>query len=153
MKAVVQRVMQASVSVKEQKLAAIERGLLLLIGVAAGDSAEDSIYLARKISGLRVFEDPPGKMNLNVREIGGEILAIPQFTLLGDCRRGRRPDFTSAARPEAGKELFGHFCGELESQGIKVKRGAFGEHMLVGLENDGPVTLILDSQKKGEKDS
>ncbi len=151
MKAVVQRVARAAVRVKEQNLADIGRGLLLLIGVAAGDSAEDSIYLARKISGLRVFEDPPGKMNLSVSEIAGEILAIPQFTLLGDCRRGRRPDFNSAARPEAGKELFGLFCTELETQGMKVKRGAFGEHMLVMLENDGPVTLILESQKKSSR--
>ena len=147
MRAVVQRVLRASVHVQNRRIAEISRGLLLLVGVAKGDTVQDVRTLASKISGLRIFEDPPGKMNLSVQEVKGEILAVPQFTLLGDCRRGRRPDFTGAEQPEAAAALFAEFVLALKAAGLPVKQGSFQEHMQVELVNDGPVTMLLDSKK------
>jgi D-tyrosyl-tRNA(Tyr) deacylase len=148
LKTVIQRVKQASVSVRDERVSSIGPGLLVLLGVAEDDAAGDAAFLARKLAGLRVFEDESGKMNLSLQDVHGAILAVPQFTLLGDCRKGRRPDFTAAARPEKGLELFNLFCQELERAGIPVQRGVFREHMLVSLENDGPVTLMIDSKEK-----
>jgi len=148
MRAVVQRVLRASVYVGEEQIAAIECGLLVLLGVAREDQQEDAAYLARKISGLRIFADPTGKMNFSVLDNKGAVLAVPQFTLLGDCRHGRRPDFTKAARSEEGATLFELFCRELKTAGLQVKKGRFQEYMHVNLVNDGPVTLILDSREK-----
>ncbi len=148
MKTVVQRVLCSSVYVQNQKTAEIDKGLLVLVGVAQEDRAEDAEYLANKIAGLRIFADPPGKMNLSVSEIRGAVLAVPQFTLLGDCRKGRRPDFTRAAAPEKGMVLYEHFCQSLETLGLPVKKGSFQEHMHVSLVNDGPVTILLDSKKQ-----
>lgn len=147
MKGVIQRVTSARVTVSGREIAFLDRGFLLLVGVSRQDTEADAASLARKISGLRIFEDTEGKMNLGLEQVGGEILAVPQFTLLGDCRRGRRPDFTRAARPEQGQALFEALCRELVSAGCGVKKGAFREHMRVELVNDGPVTLILDSKE------
>ncbi|MBN1595913.1 D-tyrosyl-tRNA(Tyr) deacylase [candidate division FCPU426 bacterium] len=147
MMAVVQRVLHASVQVNNMPVAEIAQGLLVLLGVAHGDEAADAEYLAGKIAGLRVFADPSGKMNLSVQDVGGEILAVPQFTLLGDCRRGRRPDFTQAAPPREGLEKYEWFCQCLQKQKVRVLQGRFQEHMQVHLLNDGPVTLILESKK------
>ncbi len=142
-----QRVLSASVRVGDQPKAAIGPGVLLLVGVARGDTAAGARELARKVAGLRVFEDTPGKMNLALPQVGGEVLAVPQFTLLADISRGRRPDFTHAGEPGPARELFRVFCDELMILGLHVSEGVFGEHMVVALENDGPVTIILNSQK------
>jgi D-tyrosyl-tRNA(Tyr) deacylase len=117
------------------------------VGVGREDTPEAASALARKIVGLRVFEEPPGKMNLSLGEVGGEILAVPQFTLWGNTRHGRRPDFTAAAPPEQARELFQAFCRAIKDLGVPLALGAFREHMRVALENDGPVTLILDSKE------
>ncbi|NTV53042.1 MAG: D-tyrosyl-tRNA(Tyr) deacylase [Candidatus Firestonebacteria bacterium] len=147
MKIVLQRVNRASVHVGEDLVASIGRGLLLLVGVGREDTAGHAAALAKKISGLRIFEDPPGKMNLSLREVGGEILAVPQFTLWGNAQRGRRPDFSAAAPADQAWELFQRFCREVRNLKIPLATGAFREHMRVLLENDGPVTLILDSNE------
>jgi D-aminoacyl-tRNA deacylase len=145
MRIVLQRVNRAEVLVAESSIAKIGRGFLLLVGIARGDDEEKAATLARKIAGLRLFEDPPGKMNLALAEIRGEVLAVPQFTLLADTSRGRRPDFTAAETPERARELFTRFCTELRQVGLSVAEGAFGEHMQVSLENDGPVTIVLEA--------
>jgi len=119
----------------------------VLLGVAAGDAEADAAYLARKVAGLRVFEETPGKMHWSVADVAGAVLVVPQFTLLGDTRRGRRPDFSAAAPPETGERLFGDFCRELAACNLPVQRGVFREHMRVGLDNDGPVTLVLNSRE------
>jgi D-tyrosyl-tRNA(Tyr) deacylase len=147
MKIVLQRVNRAAVFVGDALVAAIARGFLLLVGVERADTPAHAATLARKIAGLRVFEDPPGKMNLSVGEVGGQVLAVPQFTLLADIRQGRRPDFTQAAGPDEARELFQVFCQELQNLGLAQAQGAFREHMRVELENDGPVTIILDSKE------
>lgn len=126
----------------------IARGFVVLLGVAEGDGQEQVVYLAQKISGLRVFEDSEGKMNLSLTEVGGAMLVVSQFTLLGDCRRGRRPSFIQAARPEIADELYRAFCAEVRGQGIEVQTGRFQQHMEVELVNDGPVTLLVDSAKQ-----
>lgn len=126
---------------------AIDRGFLVLLGVAEGDTRDDALYLAQKIAGLRVFEDAAGKMNLGLSEVGGKLLVVSQFTLLGDCRKGRRPSFDQAARPEAARELYQAFVAAVGEQGIETATGRFQEHMLVELANDGPVTLLLDSSR------
>jgi len=145
MKAVVQRVSQASVSVGETTVAAIDRGLLVLIGIARGDREEDAAYLARKISQLRMFEDERRRIHTSVQEVGGEILAISQFTLYGDCRKGRRPSFTRAETPERAFSLYRHFIQALVQTGVPVQEGIFQAMMKVSLVNDGPFTLILES--------
>jgi len=147
MRAVVQRVSHARVSVDNVVTGEIGAGLMVLVGVQVGDTVEDAAYLAEKIAGLRVFEDPEGKMNLSAHEVGGAMLAVSNFTLLGDCRRGRRPSFTEAAPPEEAKRLFNDFVQRVRAQGLTVETGVFREHMHVEIDNDGPVTLILDSRR------
>ena len=148
MKVVVQRVSSASVAVDGQTVGRIEHGLMLLIGVAETDSNTDVEYAAAKCANLRIFEDDDGKMNRSVLETGGAILAISQFTLLGDTRRGRRPSFISAARPEKGQMLYEYFIQYLKELGIHVETGIFGAMMDVALVNAGPVTIIIDSNDK-----
>jgi D-tyrosyl-tRNA(Tyr) deacylase len=148
MRAVVQRVSQARVSVAGEPIAAIGRGFLVFLGVADGDTPQDTQYLAQKIAGLRVFEDDQGKMNLALKEVGGKMLVVSQFTLLGDCRKGRRPSFDKAARPETARELYLAFVAAIGALGIETATGRFQEHMLVELVNDGPVTLLVDSRKE-----
>lgn len=145
MKAVVQRVSRALVTVAGEVVGAIDRGLLVLLGVAAGDDLTDVRYLAEKISGLRIFEDDQGKMNLSLADVGGAMLVVSQFTLLGDCRKGRRPSFDKAARPDQARELYEAFVEAVRGQGVETATGRFQEHMLVELVNDGPVTLLLES--------
>ena len=147
MRAVVQRVSRASVTVDEKVVGQIDRGFLVLLGVAEGDGEAEVIYMAQKIAGLRVFEDADGKMNLSLKEVDGQMLVVSQFTLLGDCRKGRRPSFVAAARPEQAKKLYEAFAAEVEGQGIGVQTGTFQVHMDVELVNDGPVTLLVDSEK------
>jgi D-aminoacyl-tRNA deacylase len=147
MRAVVQRVSKASVTVEQEIVGAIDRGFLILLGVAEDDTQKDVIWLAAKIVGLRVFEDGEGKMNLDVKQIGGSVLVVSQFTLLGDCRRGRRPSFVAAARPEHADSLYQSLVAEIRGLGLPVETGRFQTHMDVELVNDGPVTLLLDSQK------
>ena len=147
MRAVVQRVAEARVEVDGKVVGAIGKGFLVLLGVANGDTAADAVYLAEKTAGLRVFEDPAGKMNLALEEVGGAVLAVSQFTLLGDCRKGRRPGFTDAASPELADALYNDYVAALRATGITVATGIFRAEMLVHLVNDGPVTLLLDSRK------
>lgn len=147
MRAVVQRVTRASVSVDGQIVGAIGPGLAVLVGVAAGDTAASAASLADKVVGLRVFEDEAGKMNRALAEVGGALLAVSQFTLLGDVRKGRRPSFSAAMAPEPAQVLFDAFCAECEKLGARVERGRFRAEMLVELVNDGPVTILIDSER------
>lgn len=148
MRAVVQRVSRGSVSVDGKITGAIERGLVILLGVGQGDEEEDALYLAGKIANLRIFEDENGKMNRSVLESGGSVLAVSQFTLYGDCRQGRRPSFTAAASPESAQVLYELFVNELRKCGLEVGTGIFQAHMQVEIINDGPVTMLLDSKKQ-----
>ncbi|HIE26580.1 TPA: D-tyrosyl-tRNA(Tyr) deacylase [Candidatus Poribacteria bacterium] len=147
MRAVLQRVKQASVTVDDKVVAEISQGLLILLGVAKEDTSKDIDYLANKVANLRIFQDDLGKMNLSLLEIGGEALVVSQFTLYGDCRKGRRPSFTAAAQPEKADEMYQEFIAALGRMGIKVKGGIFRAYMDVELVNDGPVTILLDSRK------
>ncbi len=147
MRAVVQRVTQASVSVAGERKGEIGQGFLVLIGVEEGDTDADLRYIADKVLHLRVFEDENGKMNRSLLDIGGRILAVSQFTLLGDARGGRRPSFIAAARPETANPLYERLVADWRSRGIPVETGVFGADMQVGLVNDGPVTILLDSRK------
>ena len=147
LRAVIQRVSQASVTVDHQIVGQIRKGFLVLLGVAAGDSEADLEYLVNKVSGLRIFEDEHAKMNLSLQEIGGAALVVSQFTLFGDVRRGRRPCFTEAAAPLIADQLYQQFCQKLRELGIKVEKGIFQADMQVNLINDGPVTILLDSRK------
>ena len=145
MKIVLQRVKNASVSVDSALISEIGAGLLLLVGVAKGDGEAEADWLAEKVAGLRVFADGEGKMNLGVQEAGGEVLAVSQFTLLADTRKGKRPSFVAAAPPEEAEMLFDYFCEELRATGVSsVKTGSFGAMMDVALTNDGPVTIVLE---------
>ena len=146
-RAVVQRVSRAQVSVQEQVVGKIGHGLVVLLGVDVRDTEADALYLADKITGLRVFTDSEEKMNLSLSDVGGSILAISQFTLHGDCRRGRRPSYSDAARPELAIPLYERFVALLREKGLSVATGEFGAMMQVELVNDGPVTLLLDSHK------
>ena len=147
MRAVVQRVKSSSVSIQGETVGEIGKGLLILLGVGNNDTKTDASYLAAKIIGLRVFEDDQDKMNLSVQDISGSILVVSQFTLFGDCRRGRRPSYSEAAKPEEAVKLYEQFVNELRSLGLTVATGVFQAHMQVELINDGPVTLLLDSKK------
>ncbi|HVP80235.1 MAG TPA: D-aminoacyl-tRNA deacylase [Thermodesulfobacteriota bacterium] len=152
MRAVIQRVKSAQVSVDSRVSGKIGKGLLVLLGVGKGDGESDLSFLTSKIPELRIFEDASGKFNLSLREIDGEILVVSQFTLYGDCRRGRRPSFTDAEEPAAAKHLYEQFISTLRGQGLSVETGEFQAKMEVHLVNDGPVTLLLDSrQGEGEK--
>lgn len=146
MRACVQRVRRASVSVAGELTGQIGTGLLVLLGVAADDTPADARYLAEKIVGLRIFDDALGKMNLSLAEVGGAMLVVSQFTLLGDSRRGRRPSFTAAAPPDVAETLYGDFVRTVQSRGVEVATGRFRQHMEVSLVNDGPVTLIVESK-------
>jgi D-tyrosyl-tRNA(Tyr) deacylase len=148
MRAVVQRVSSASVTVDGRILSQIERGFLVLVGFSDTDTDENLQWTARKIVGLRVFEDLEGKMNLGLAEIGGEILAVSQFTLYADVQKGRRPAFVEAASPELAEKLFDRFCSLLESEGFSVRRGVFRAKMSIGLINEGPVTIIVEQRRR-----
>lgn len=148
MKVVLQRAKNAKVLVQDEVVGAIEKGFLLLVGVTHDDTEKDAQYLADKIAGLRIFEDEQGKMNLSLQDVNGQILSVSQFTLYGDTRKGRRPNFMQAAKPEQATKLYEYFNQILRDKGITVETGRFGEMMDVQFTNDGPVTLILESQNK-----
>ncbi|MBZ5513104.1 MAG: D-tyrosyl-tRNA(Tyr) deacylase [Acidobacteriia bacterium] len=147
MRAVVQRVSRASVKVGGELVGEIGHGLLVLLAVAQDDTEADADYLADKIAGLRIFEDADGKMNRAVADAGGAVLAVSQFTLYGDVRRGKRPSFDAAARPEQAARLYEYFVGKIRAAGLRCETGKFQEMMEVELVNDGPVTILLDSKK------
>lgn len=147
MRAVIQRVSEASVKVDGNVIGAIDIGYLVLLGVEEGDTEKEAQYMADKISGIRLFEDEEGKMNLALSEVGGSILAVSQFTLMGDARKGRRPSYSTAARPEEANKLYEYFVKLLRDLGFKVETGQFQADMKVSLVNDGPVTILLDSKK------
>ena len=145
MRAVVQRVKESSVKVDRQTIGRIGKGLLVLLGVAKGDTPSDADYLANKIVHLRIFEDDSAKMNRSLLSIGGEMLVVSQFTLLGDCRKGRRPSFIAAAGPQKASALYDNFVQQVRRRGVSVETGRFQSTMEVALINDGPVTLVLES--------
>ncbi|MGM7702146.1 D-aminoacyl-tRNA deacylase [Pseudalkalibacillus sp. Hm43] len=147
MRVVVQRVSSGKVLVKDQTVGEIEKGLVLLVGVTHEDTLEDVQFLADKIPNLRIFEDENGKMNHSLLDIDGGILSVSQFTLYGDCRKGRRPNFMNAAKPDVAEDLYEKFNGLLNEKGIHVETGQFGAMMDVQIHNDGPVTLILDTDE------
>lgn len=147
MRAVIQRVSEASVTVDGQVVGQIQKGFLVLLGVSTTDTQDDVVWTAGKIGGLRVFEDADGKMNLALSDVGGSVLLVSQFTLYGDCRKGRRPSFVEAARPEQANALYQSVAAELRGLGLQVETGVFQADMKVRLLNDGPVTLILDSPR------
>ena len=148
MRAVIQRVEKASVSVEGEIKGQIGAGFLVLIGVEEGDGDADFRYIAEKVPNLRVFEDEQGKMNRSLLDVGGELLAVSQFTLLGDARGGRRPSFITAARPETADPMYERLVADWRVRGIRVETGVFGAHMKVALVNDGPVTILLDSRRR-----
>jgi D-tyrosyl-tRNA(Tyr) deacylase len=147
MRAVVQRVSRAKVTVNGEITGEIGLGLLVLLGVGSGDTRVDADYLVDKTVGLRIFDDPGGKMNLSVIDVGGAVLAVSQFTLYGDVRRGRRPSFDAAAPPQQARELYEYFVEKIRAAGLRCETGRFQEMMQVELVNDGPVTILLDSAK------
>ncbi len=147
MRAVVQRVSRASVKVGGDLAGEIGKGLLVLLGVGHDDGEADADYLAEKVAGLRIFEDDGGKMNLSVTDVGGAVLAVSQFTLFGDVRRGKRPSFDETARPERARELYEYFVGQVRRLGLRCETGRFQEMMEVELINSGPVTILVDSKK------
>ena len=147
MRAVVQRVSEASVKVETEEVGRIAKGILVLLGVGREDGPEDAAYLAEKAIHLRIFADEQGKMNRSLLDVGGELLVVSQFTLWGDCRKGRRPSFVAAAEPSKGEELYEVFVERAKGMGVTVATGRFQEMMQVSLVNDGPVTLLLDSKK------
>ena len=149
MRALVQRVTRAAVTVEGRRVAEIGAGLVVLLGVTHADGPADVEWLARRVAGLRVFADAQGRMNLDFASSGGAALVVPQFTLYGDTRRGQRPDFTAAARPEHAEPLCSAFCEALTLAGVRVERGVFRAHMVVELVNDGPVTLMVESPATG----
>ncbi len=145
MKAVVQRVKQTTLSVDGKRISEIPFGLTVFLGVQSGDSEKQADYLMKKIAALRVFEDEQGKMNLSVKEVGGEVLLVSQFTLLGDCSHGNRPSFTLAERPDKAEPLYEYAVTALQAHGVTVKKGVFGADMQIVQHNDGPVTILLES--------
>ena len=147
MKAVIQRVSSAKVTTGRELLARIGKGLVILLGVAEEDGEKDKDYVADKVANLRIFDDHNGKLNLSIKNIAGEILVVSQFTLLADCRKGRRPSFAKAAQPDRANQLYKEFIEKLEESGLSVKEGRFQAKMSLELINDGPVTILLDSSK------
>ena len=147
MRAIIQKVTEASVVVDKEKVSEIGPGFMVLLGVKDTDDKEDLAYIKKKISKLRIFEDDDEKMNLSLKDVGGEILVVSQFTLYGDARKGNRPSFTSSAKAEKAKEYYEILIDELREEGFNVKTGVFQTHMQVSLVNDGPVTIILDSER------
>ncbi len=147
MRAVVQRVSRASVTVGDELVASVGRGLCVLVGVGTTDEGSDADLLADKVVGLRIFEDAGGKMNLSLADVGGELLAVSQFTLLGDARKGKRPSFVDAMEPEGARALFERFCERCRASGVPVSTGRFRAEMQVELVNEGPVTILLDSRR------
>jgi len=148
MKVLLQRVTKASVSIANEKVGEIKHGLVVLVGVANGDTIKDAEYLAQKTANLRIFTDDDGRFNLSALDINGELLIISQFTLLADTRKGRRPSFVDAAQPDTAVELYNCFVEEIRNTGLKVETGRFQEYMQVEIHNDGPVTIMLDSRDK-----
>lgn len=148
MRCVIQRVSEAYVTVENQETGRIEKGFCALIGVEKGDTEKDAVYMAGKIAKLRVFEDENEKMNLSVKDVGGKVLAVSQFTLLGDARGQNRPGFTQAESPERANALYELTCDEIRKLGVPVENGIFRTHMVVHIVNDGPVTILLDSKKQ-----
>ena len=144
MKLVIQRVKNASVEVDNKVVGRIEKGFLVLIGIKVGDTKQQADYLVKKVCNLRVFEDENQKMNLNLKDVGGKLLIVSQFTLYGNCNDGNRPSFIEAARPEEAIPLYEYFCDECANNGIEVQRGIFGADMKVQLLNDGPVTIVME---------
>lgn len=147
MRAVVQRVAKAAVSVDGDVIGEIDKGLVVFLGITHDDCADDIGYLADKIVNLRIFEDDSGKMNLSLNDAGGALLVVSQFTLYGDCRKGRRPGFDQAARPDVAENMYNKFIDECVKRGIQVETGKFQANMRVEVDNDGPVTILLDSRK------
>ena len=147
MRAVVQRVSSSKVTVGDRVTGQINKGLLVLLGVTHEDTSKDVDYMIDKILNLRIFEDENEKMNLSLKDIGGELLVVSQFTLYGDCRKGKRPSFTNAARPDVATKLYEEFVQKAKNNDIVVGTGEFGAHMMVDLTNDGPVTILLESNK------
>jgi len=147
MRAVVQKVSSSKVTVDGEITGQINEGLLVLLGVTHEDTSKDVDYMIDKTLNLRIFEDEDGKMNLSLKDIGGELLVVSQFTLYGDCRKGRRPSFSEAAKPEFANELYEEYVAKAKEQGIKVGTGRFRTHMVVDITNEGPVTMLLDSSK------
>ncbi|NLS45059.1 MAG: D-tyrosyl-tRNA(Tyr) deacylase [Firmicutes bacterium] len=147
MRAVVQRVKCAKVTIRGETVGKIGPGLVVFLGVGENDTNDDLDYLVEKVANLRIFEDKDGKMNLSVLQLGLEVLVVPQFTIWGDCRRGRRPDFSHAALPKKAEEMYEEYIMGLRDTGLSVETGRFRETMIVSLENDGPVTILLDSDK------
>ena len=145
MRAVIQRVLGAEVKVKEQSVGRIDKGLLVYLSVSKGDTLKDAEFMAEKLANLRIFADEAGKMNRSVLDVGGGILLVSNFTLHGDCRKGRRPGFDAAAEPELAEQLYEKVAGLITEQGVGVEKGVFGEYMQVSSVNDGPVTFLLDS--------
>jgi D-aminoacyl-tRNA deacylase len=148
MRAVIQRVLKSSVTVDDEIQGETKQGLVVLLGIKNGDDESTASYLANKIVNLRIFEDEDGKFNLSALDVNAGILAISQFTLYGDCRKGRRPSFSEAAHPDISKPLYDKFVGYLRESGLHVGEGVFGAHMDVEIHNDGPVTIIIDSEDK-----
>lgn len=144
MKTVIQRVSQSNVKVDGKIVGQIDKGFMILLGVGHEDTEEQADYLADKIANMRIFEDENDKMNLSIKDIGGEFLVISQFTLYADCRKGNRPSFVNAGKPDEANRLYEYFCQRLRDKGFKVEQGAFGAHMNVSLINDGPVTIVLE---------
>ncbi len=151
MRAVIQRVTRASVTVEGRVVGAIERGLAILVGVRAGDTQAEAKWLAAKIATLRIFDDEEGKLNRSVQDVGGNILVISQFTLYADARKGRRPSYTDAAPPEVAEPLIRRLVELLEAEGIPVQTGIFRAHMLVEIHNDGPVTILLEQDARSKR--
>ena len=148
MRAVIQRVRRASVTIEDVIHGSISRGMVVLLGIRDGDTPKDLLWLVEKVINLRIFDDQQGKMNRSLADIGGEMLIISQFTLYGDCRKGRRPGFSAAAPPEIAEPLYRQFIDELQTRQIRIATGVFQAAMQVELVNDGPVTILLDSEKK-----
>ncbi|MBS2969818.1 D-tyrosyl-tRNA(Tyr) deacylase [Metabacillus sp. KIGAM252] len=151
MKIILQRVKEAEVSVSGSSTGKIGRGIMVLVGVTHDDTADDAKYLADKLANLRIFEDDAEKLNRSLLDIEGEVLSVSQFTLYGECRKGRRPNFMAAAKPDIAEPVYEQFNHELRQLGLKVETGTFGAMMDVALINDGPVTLIVDSSERGRK--